>query len=173
MKLNLETTRLLLRPWKKDDALKVFSNWMNDIEVSKFTPWAPHKDVKETKKLISSWIKEYKKKGRINFAIELKSSGELIGSIEVAGYLNNVPIINYDLAKKYWNNGYMTEACRCLIDYLFSLGYKQIRIDAMPENIASIRVIEKCGGVFIGQELNERPLKGDKVIINKYIVEMK
>ncbi len=64
----------------------------------------------------------------------------------------------------------MTEACRCLLQYLFSLGYAEVRIDAMTENIQSNRVIQKCGGIFLGTEQDERPAKNDVVSVNRYIV---
>ena len=65
--------------------------------------------------------------GRLNFAIELKSENKLIGGIDVVGYSGGVggtPIIGYNLSRKYWGNGYMTEACLCLVNYLFSKGYR-------------------------------------------------
>ena len=64
----------------------------------------------------------------------------------------------------------MTEACRRVLEHLFSLGYKEVKIDAMPENIGSNRVIEKCGGEFIGTEEMELPRKNRKAAVNRYIV---
>ena len=72
--------------------------------------------------------------------------------------------------KKYWNNGYMTEACKCLLNYLFSNGYTEVKIDAMVENIGSNRVIQKCGGIFVKTENVFRPLKNSNVLVNRYIV---
>ena len=43
---------------------------------------------------------------RINFAIVLKENNELIGGIDVVGYLDGVPVLGYCLSRKYWNNGY-------------------------------------------------------------------
>ncbi|MCR5021843.1 GNAT family protein, partial [Ruminococcus sp.] len=66
---------------------------------------------------------------------------------------------------------YMTEACHCVIEYLFSKGYSEIRIDAMSENIASIRVIQKCGGIFLKTDEDYYPLKDKTVLINRYIIK--
>ena len=111
------------------------------------------------------WIKEYEQPERLNFAIELKDGNKLIGGIDVVGYDNGVPVIGYNLAKKYWNNGYMTEACKCLLNYLFSNGYTEVKIDAMVENIGSNRVIQKCGGIFVKTENVFRPLKNSNVLV--------
>lgn len=171
MKISLETKRLLLRPWMEDDYEAMFYGWANDPEVTKYMTWNAHNSIEETKQIINKWIKDYEKPERLNFAIVLKESNELIGGIDIVGYIENTPVIGYNLSKKYWNNGYMTEACKCVIDYLFSSGHKEIRIDAMVENIASNKVIQKCGGVFIKQEKQNRPLKNDTIIVNSYIIK--
>ena len=173
MRLTLETNRLILRPFTIEDAQEMFFGWASDPEVTKYLTWNTHKDIEETKKILSLWIDEYEKPERLNFAIELKKEDKLIGGIDVVGYLRGVqgtPVIGYNLARKYWDNGYMTEACHCVIDYLFSKGYSEIRIDAMTENTASIRVILKCGGKFLKTDEDYFPLKDKKVLINRYIV---
>lgn len=173
MKLILETDRLILRPFEIDDAEDMYNGWANDPEVTKYLTWDTHKDIEVTKMLLNMWISEYEKPERLNFAIVLKSEEKLIGGIDVVGYLggaDGTPVIGYNLSRRYWGCGYMTEACKCLIGYLFSKGYTDIRIDAMPENTASIRVIEKCGGVFIGSGEEYLPLKDKTALINRYIV---
>lgn len=104
----------------------------------------------------------------------LKDSGDLIGGINVCGYeggVDGIPIIGYASGKKYWNNGYMTEACQCLVDYLFSKGYEKIKIDALVNNLGSNRVIQKCGGKLVRTEEDYLPLKNRKIEVNRYIIE--
>lgn len=174
MKLTLETKRLILRPFTIEDAQEMFFGWASDPEVTKYLTWNTHKSIEETKGILSLWVNQYEKPERLNFAIELKKEDKLIGGVDVVGYLGGVrgtPVIGYNLAQKYWGNGYMTEACRCVIDHLFSKGYSEIRIDAMPENTASIRVIQKCGGIFLEAGEEHLPLKDKTVKINRYIVK--
>lgn len=174
MKLTLETERLILRAFEVEDAQDMFDGWTSDPVVARYVTWNAHKNAEETAQLLSIWSAEYEKPERLNFAIVLKANNKLIGGIDVVGYIggvNGTPVIGYNLAQKYWGNGYMTEACQCVIDYLFSKGYSEIRIDAMSENIASIKVIQKCGGVFLETEEEYIPAKGKAVAINKYIVK--
>ena len=173
MKLTLETERLLLRPWTEDDAEAMYDGWAHDEEVTKFLTWNPHPNILTTEVLIKAWIKEYEKLERINCAIVLKSENKLIGGIDVVGYLDGIPVIGYCSDKRYWNRGYMTEACKCLLDYLFSIGHKEVKIDAIKENIGSNRVIQKCGGVLIKTEEEFQPLKGYTATINRYVVKAK
>ena len=171
MRLTLETKRLKLRPFSMDDAEAMFYGWASDPEVTKYLTWNPHPNIEVTKMILNQWIEQYDKPERLNFAIERKEDRTLIGGIDVVGYIDGTPVIGYNLGKKYWNQGYMTEACRCLLDYLFANGYPQVRIDAMVENIGSNRVIQKCGGVFVKTEEDFLPMKNKTETINQYIVK--
>ena len=174
MKIILETERLRLRPFRMEDAEAMYKGWASDPKVTRYLTWPVHKDIEETRTVLARWIKEYAKPERRNFAIELKENGELIGGIDVVGYLGGVkgtPVIGYNLSRKYWGKGYMTEACRCLISHLFSSGNKEIRIDANVENTASKRVIEKCGGIYQTTEEEYLPLKDETVRIDCYLIK--
>ena len=170
MKLTLETDRLILRPFELDDAESMFNNWASDEEVTKYLTWNTHKSIEETKSVLAFWVNQYEKEERINFAIVYKENNELIGGIDVVGYLEGVPVIGYNLSRKYWNKGIMTEACKKVIELLFSLNHEKIIIEAMVENIGSNRVIQKCGGVYDSTYDDYIPKKEKTVTINKYIV---
>ena len=171
MKITLETARLLLRPFNIDDASQMYDGWVSDSEVTKYVTWNPHKSIDDTLELLKIWIKQYEKPERLNFAIELKETSELIGGIDVVGYLDGIPVIGYVIARKHWNKGFATEACKALIEYLFSKGFDTIRIDAIVENIASNKVIEKCGGKYLQTVDEYFNMKDQYVRINQYIVK--
>ena len=170
MKLTLETDRLIFRPFELDDAESMFNNWASDEEVTKYLTWNTHKSIEETKQVLAFWVNQYEKEERINFAIVYKENNELIGGIDVVGYLEGVPVIGYNLSRKYWNKGIMTEACKKVIELLFSLNHEKIIIEAMVENIGSNRVIQKCGGVYDSTYDDYIPKKEKTVTINRYIV---
>ena len=83
MKLTLETNRLILRPFKIDDAFEMYNNWTSDSEVTKYLTWNYHTDIKQTKEILSIWINQYEKPERINFAIVLKETNEFKQMVEV------------------------------------------------------------------------------------------
>ena len=171
MKLTLETERLRLRPFRLDDTETMFERWTSDDEVTKYVTWITHQSVEETKALLARWVAEYERPERLNFAIELKDGGGLIGGIDVVKYLDGVPVIGYNLSRACWGRGYMTEACRRVLDYLFSQGFAEVKIDAMVENIGSNRVIQKCGGELIATEEDYHPVKDRTVLVNRYVVK--
>lgn len=172
MKYTLETERLLLRPFKETDARSMFDNWASDSEVSKYMTWNHHETIETTETIINMWIEQYQKPERINFGIVLKETNELIGGIDVCGYIDGIPVIGYALSRKYWNNGYMTEALLEVINLLKSLSYNKIKIDAAQENIGSNKVIQKCGGKLVNQKEQYFEQKRQKFTINEYIIEL-
>ena len=66
--------------------------------------------------------------------------------------------IGYGLAPEYWGKGYATEAVRALIRWAASQnGVRCIEAETDPDNIASQRVLEKCGFVPTGALGEEGP----------------
>ncbi len=172
MYLILETERLRLRPFRLDDAEAMFTRWASDDEVTKYLTWPTHQSLDQTKAILEKWVAEYERPERLNFAIELKEEeNRLIGGIDVVHYDEGVPVIGYNLSRAYWNRGIMTEACRCVLDYLFSQGFPAVKIDAIVENIGSNRVIRKCGGELVKTETEHLVLKDRDVTLNRYVVK--
>ena len=165
-----ETKRLILRKYKIEDAQAMFDGWCSDPEVAKYVTWNPHQNVEETKILLTSWIDQYNNPDAIRYGICLKDSEMLIGSIDVVGYRDGNPEIGYCLSKNHWNHGYMTEALEAMTKHLFLLGFNKIVIAAATDNIASNRVIEKCGFIFTHQEQKElkKASKTNLIIVNWY-----
>ena len=80
---NIETTRLLLRRFRIDDAEDMYNNWANDPEVTRFLTWFPHENVDVTRGLIEEWISQYDNGDYFNWVMELKETGKIIGNISV------------------------------------------------------------------------------------------
>ena len=149
----LETKRLLLRKFRINDAQEMFETWASDPEVCKYLTWNPHESVDLTRQILQKWEEEYELSYTYRYAIVIKETNELIGGIDVVGFLADDPVIGYCIGKKFWNNGYVTEAFEAVIKYLFDEEeYENIIICAHVENKASIRVIEKNGFTFTHQE---------------------
>lgn len=165
----IETKRLKLRVISNSDVPDIFNNWANDPEVAKYLTWNAHEDISVTYTVMDYWIEEYKKEKCYRYGIERKEDKELIGMIDVVGYHHGNPVIGYCSGRKFWNNGYMTEALQCVIKELIADGYREIVIEAAKDNIGSNRVILKSGFEFVGsreEKLSE--IKPQIVTINSY-----
>lgn len=155
----LITERLVLRKLTKDDAEPMFRNWDSDPEVAKYTLWVAHNNVEVTQRLVDTWLEEEKTTNVVRFVITEKGSDEPIGSIDTVKFIDNLPEVGYCLSRKCWAKGYMTEACKAFVNYLFELGYPKVLIRADVRNIGSIKVIEKCGFSFTHEEKIEHRSK--------------
>jgi [ribosomal protein S5]-alanine N-acetyltransferase len=147
MKVILETDRLLLREYVEEDA-DAFFKLNTDPDVLRFVPDKPLLNVEQARQiLIDHPIADYRKYGFGRGACILKSTGEKIGfaGLKYLEELGEVDVA-YRLLPKYWGQGFATEAALASVRFGFAdLDLKRIIGLVMPENIASVRVLEKTG----------------------------
>lgn len=139
----LETSRLILRKWRKDDVSDLFGIMKNPSVL--MGGWEPHSNKNISVEVLSDYIKSDDR-----FAVQLKDNEKVIGGIRVYPDDNRgkffAQYINFVLSEDYWENGYMTEAINRIIKYLF----EELNIDLIsafhyPDNIKSKKVLENCG----------------------------
>ena len=143
----LTTERLTLRPWRESD-LNDFYEYASVDGVGQMAGWIPHRNIEESRRILSSFMKQKK-----TFALEYK--GKVIGSLGVEAYSEeNYPEldalqgreIGYVLSRAYWGQGLMPEAVKAVIDWLFNeekLDF--IIVGHFDRNTQSRRVVQKCG----------------------------
>lgn len=142
----LETNRLILRQFELDDAELAFKNWTSDSEVTKFLTWQNHKNLEETKKILEFWTAKYNDKYFYLWAIELKETGEPIGSFRTNIKEFDIADVGYCIGKNWWNRRLVSEALLRVVDFLFSdVKINRIESRCNPKNIASAKVMERCG----------------------------
>jgi [ribosomal protein S5]-alanine N-acetyltransferase len=154
MKIILESQRLIFREFTLDDAALLFE-LNKDDEVRRYVHEpAPTLDSTRTalKEII---LPQYKLYNHGRWALHLKSTNEFIGwcGLKFIAEQNEIDL-GYRFMKKYWGNGYATESARSAVKYGFEqLLMKKIVARAHVENIASLKVIEKCGLHFLYEEI--------------------
>lgn len=144
----IETDRLILRQFKVDDKTAMFNNWASDSDVAKYLTWPAHDSEALTAMLLDDWTKRYEKEDTYNWAIVIKGSDEPIGNISVVEQkeIINEAQLGYCMGKAYWGQGYMPEAARAVINYLFfEAGFERIYAGHDVNNPKSGRVMEKIG----------------------------
>jgi RimJ/RimL family protein N-acetyltransferase len=140
----IETSRLILRKPRVDDAYLIFSAYARDQDVTRYLTWKPHSSVEETQEFVHRALDAWEKEEALTWIITLRESAEVIGSIDLR--LESNANLGYVLAKPHWNRGYMTEAVRSVVDWAVA----QDAVDRVwavcdVENLASARVLEKAG----------------------------
>lgn len=155
----IESARLILRRYGNNDATDMFCNWVTDPEVSKFWGWKPHENIEETESLLLKWIGEYSNPETYHWVIVLKSISQAIGYIYINAFDNNDNCeVHFALSQKYWNQGIMSEACKAILSFAFSVvGVENIHTRHHVDNPASGRVMQKCGMRYIKTAYKQVP----------------
>ncbi|MEK7224059.1 MAG: GNAT family N-acetyltransferase, partial [Bacteroidota bacterium] len=89
------------------------------------------------------------------WAVHSKPDKEFIGwcGLKARPARNEIDL-GYRFIRAAWGRGYATEAAWACIQYGFEkLHLQRIIGRAMPDNKASLRVLEKCGMTYIGEEV--------------------
>jgi ribosomal-protein-alanine N-acetyltransferase len=145
--IKLNTNRLFLRPLQLADAESMYLGWATDMDVVKYLSWKPHISVDETKRIISYWMSNYPDPKFYVWGIQLKN-GSLIGTISIHSVHDGFERgeVGYALMKRYWNQGYMTEALEALLAYAFGVvGFNRLEAHHSIYNPASGAVLIKTG----------------------------
>lgn len=160
--LKIKTKRLVLRPLSKgdeDNLMKIFSDPIA------MTFYLGTKTVKEAEEWIAKASNLHQTKKMGFFACELLDSGEFVG---ICGLLPQSPNgqeeveVGYLFVRKYWGQGYATEAARACMDYGFhTLGLSKIISLIDPKNEKSINVAKRNGLKLEGETV----YKGRRALI--------
>ena len=149
----IETERLMLRPFEYEDAGSMMRNWAGDEYIQKMYGEPSYKTLDAVKKLLGKYIGSYDKKYYFRWAVIEKASGECIGQIayflvDTSGHFGE---IEYCIGTAFQGKGYATEAAKAVIRYGFEkIGFHKVQICVRPSNTPSKKVIEKCGFVYEG-----------------------
>jgi [ribosomal protein S5]-alanine N-acetyltransferase len=143
----LTTKRLFLRETLLSDARAVLEV-LQDEEVCRFYNLTPLVDIEQARHIIASRRERFESGQGIRWAIATPEDNVVIGS---CGYVHwarewRKAELGYDLARSWWGQGLMTEALAEIIRYGFErMGLNRIEALVVPENVASLRVLEKLG----------------------------
>ena len=147
----IHTARLLLRLYRSEDAQDVFALWAGDARVTDQLDWTAHRDVAITQNLVDMWAESYASPTVYRWCIEYQ--GRAAGDIAVCRWNQDDEWceLGYCLSSAYWGQGLMTEALSAVCGYLFNeVGFHRIQLRHEAANVASGRVMQKCGFQYEG-----------------------
>ena len=143
----LETERLILRRWEKNDAESLYE-YAKDPDVGPIAGWPAHRSIEESRDVIKNVFN-----GKEAYAICLKTDNKAIGAVELKlnGHTDMTERddeceLGYWLGKPFWGQGIVPEAVKEMLRHAFEdLGIKTVWVGYYEGNIKSKRVQEKCG----------------------------
>lgn len=147
----LETDRLVLRRLKRGDAEPLFLGLRNQPEFLYYTNKKAI-TLEEQLEIFSSIDEKYESLEYYNWVIVLKETSDLVGMINFhVDNKNDSVEFNYATDNRFWGRGIMTEALEAVTKFaLEKMQVNRIQGGCVVENLASKRVIEKCGYEFEG-----------------------
>lgn len=161
--VTLETERLILRKFNKNDAESVFRNWASDDMVTKYLTWSAHQNADQSTGYIKFCLDSYNDADSYQWGIVLKETGELFGNISVVKLNEDLEAVElgYVIGRDYWGNGYAAEAVKVVIAFLFEeVGVNRIAARHDTNNPNSGQVMQKAGmnyeGTFRQADRNNR-----------------
>ena len=145
----IETGRLLLREIQETDVKAIFDCWMQDEDVSRYMYWKASSDIAETENFVQFELGQIQNEKWYRWIIVLKETGEIAGTCLV--FYNEEDDeshwdISYNLGKKYWGNGYITEAMKEVMRFTENaLGMEECVTAYAKVNLSSANVLHKLG----------------------------
>lgn len=141
----IETERLILNAITSSDIPQIVE-YLQDKVYSDFTSNIPYPYRKEDAEYWLQLAEEaFVKRQGFTFAIRNKDK-KLIGAIGLHDEGSDKAEIGYWIAIPYWNQGYVTEAAKAIVDFGFrELKFNKIFATYFPHNPASGKVLEKIG----------------------------
>jgi RimJ/RimL family protein N-acetyltransferase len=150
--LQIETPRLLLRPFREDD-LDDLARLNADAKLMRYIGSGVTLDRNATWRQIATFLGHEFLRGYSILAIEDRATGKLLGRSGPWFPLGWPMLeVGWLVDQAHQGRGIATEAGRWTLDWCFgSLGVTQACSIIHPANVASARVAEKLGGRHVGQ----------------------
>lgn len=166
--IEIETQRLILRPWLETDLLD-FHEYAQQEEVTCPAGWHRSENLDMSREQLKHYMDS-----KETFALVCKENNKVIGSISAQWRpWHQYPIdrrlrgreFGFDLNREYWGMGLMPEAVKAVTEYCFdTLNFDYVTCGHFLDNDQSARCIEKCGFSFLFQSVHENPGNWTKMI---------
>ena len=150
----MKTKRLNLRTLTIKDKQDIFENIYHDEKIFEAFLGKYIENIDDFN--FDRVLDYFKNNACFYYGIELLENNKCIGMIFETEHHENAIEIGYAIGQKYWNQGYVSEALKSVIDEL-KVQYPDQRIiaGAFKENKGSWRVMEKSGMIYTHTVENE------------------
>jgi ribosomal-protein-alanine N-acetyltransferase len=149
----LSTPRLVLRPFLLEDAEPLLGI-LQEPEILKYFPPTIF-TLERARRYIDHQLRHWQKREYGHWAVTLKEDRVAVGWCGLE-YLpeSEENEVAYLLSHQVWGQGFATEAAQAALNY----GFRTAQLGSIiglvhPENIGSIRVLEKCGLTLIDRKI--------------------
>lgn len=139
------SARLRLRRPEAGDAYAIYERWASDAVATRYMAWPTHVTVDDSRAFLDFSQSEWEQHTMGPYLVERSDTSEVIGSSGFAAHDPRHAEIGYILAPSQWGRGFATELVLALVEAAAANGLRELTACVHPHNLASIRVLQKCG----------------------------
>ena len=150
--MQIKTEHLTITTFSPDMAQTVYENSQDD-DTRRFVPDEVYNSVEEAREAIEFLMSRYESTdGPFVYPVITNNEGKNIGYVQLCKLDEGTWEIGYHIAKNFTGKGYATEAVKAFLSAMAKkLNIKEVYGICLAENLASVRVLEKCGFTQIYQ----------------------
>ena len=155
----LEPGLARLRPVQESD-LPRWLDYLRSDAVRQGISWRPQ-STQELGEFVQATDLQ-KPHSQVRFAIARADDDTMLGSIGLhsISLAHRSADVGYDIAPDQWGKGLATAACRAVVAWARLQGLVRIQATVLPDNLASLRVLERAGFAPEGRLRKYRWIEG-------------
>ena len=163
--MQINTPRITITTFFTDMAQAVYENSQDD-DIRRFVPDEVYNSVEEAREAIEFLMSRYESTdGPFVYSVITNNEGKNIGYVQLCKLDEGTWEIGYHIAKNFTGKGYATEAVKAFLSAMAKkLNIKEVYGICLAENLASVRVLEKCGFTQIYQGFGNYQGKEEQII---------
>jgi len=157
----LPTDTAVLRQMTEQD-IEAWYQCLSDPRVTEHTSWSLA-SAADLSPLVAAYLSN-DDASPIRFVLRSQPGGEFMGTIgfHTISPHHRTAEIAYEFSAGLWGQGWASMCCRALTEWGFSQRrYVRIQATVLDSNVASARVLERCGFVFEGMLRHYRIVRGE------------
>ena len=150
--MQIKTEHFTITTFSPDMAQTVYENSQDD-DTRRFVPDEVYNSVEEAREAIEFLMSRYESTdGPFVYPVITNNEGKNIGYVQLCKLDEGTWEMGYHIAKNFTGKGYATEAVKAFLSAMAKkLNIKEVYGICLAENLASVRVLEKCGFTQIYQ----------------------
>jgi len=153
--MEISGKNIIIRKYRDEDAPQFFAAAIESIDhMIEFMPWCHAEySIGDSRLWVKSRNELWESGQEYSFIICSKETGSFLGGIDInqINFDHKIGNIGYWVRKSALKQGVATEAVSLISMFGFeSLKLNRLEIVTLPNNLASIKLAEKCGANFDG-----------------------
>ena len=159
----LKTARLHLEPLQQSHAALLFSA-LQEPCIYTYTPQNPPVSLEALEQryaMLQGRLSPAGDEAWLNWAVRLASSPVYVGCVQATVLPTRTASLAYEFFPAFWGNGYASEACRSVLQRLFTdYAITTVEAEVDTRNTASIHLLERLGFERVGYKAEADFFKG-------------